>query len=376
MLARTFALTAAAAVILGGAAAHAQPAPPAQPTAQPAPGPGPDEATVPDDVKFPEVITPPPGFDRDRAWSMYDSAFRDAAAGDLPRAKDRLDSLASRWPAHPARSRADALMGRLGPRRGERGAASNVARGELVFWSTVGGVSLAANLCVAFDCNSDRAYAAAYTFTIGGSLAASLLASRGGIQQGEAQLYNSAQTWASWNALLVNDGFAETPEEAGVSIAMQLGGLAAGIGLWQVWRPTQGDVALTNTFLLWGTVMTLWGHLMADEEPELETVVIAGDISLLLGALVSREVKMSRGRTLLIDVGGILGTLTGALLAAGADDESGIGTGLMLGTAAGLGIAVAGTLSWDKPAPVQVAPAVIPGPARSTGYGFSAGFSF
>ncbi|HSK03323.1 MAG TPA: hypothetical protein VK932_18855 [Kofleriaceae bacterium] len=374
MLARTFALTAAAAVLLGGAAARAQPAQPAQPA--PAPGPAPDEATVPDDVQFPEVITPPPGFERDRAWSLYDSAFRDAAAGDLSLARERLERLASRWPAHPARSRADALLERTGPRRRDPDGASNVARGELVFWSTLGGVSLAAHLCVAFDCTSDRAYAAAYTFSVGGALAGSILASRRGIRQGEAQLYNSAQTWGAWNALLINDGFPETAEQAGVAIAMQLGGLAAGVGLWQAWRPTQGDVALTNTFLLWSTVMTLWGHIIAEEEPAIETVVIAGDVALLLGALVSREVKMSRGRTLLIDVGGILGTLTGALLGAGADDASILGITLMIGTGAGLGLAAVGTKSWDKAPSVKVAPAVIPGPARSAGYGFSAGFSF
>jgi hypothetical protein len=380
VLARTLALTAAAAVILGGAAVRAQPAPPAPAPAPappaPAPDPGPDEATVPDDVQLPEVITPPPGFDRDRAWSLYDSAFRDAAAGDLSLARERLERLASRWPAHPARAHADALLERTGPRRRDPDGASDVARGELVFWSTLGGVSLAAHLCVAFDCTTDRAYAAAYTFSVGGALAGSLLASRRGIRQGEAQLYNSAQTWGAWNALLVNDGFPGTADQAGVAIAMQLGGLAAGVGLWHAWRPTQGDVALTNTFLLWGTVLTLWGHLLADEVPSIRTVVVAGDAALLLGALVSREVKMSRGRTLLIDVGGILGTLTGALLGAGADDESGIGIALMIGTAAGLGIAAAGTKDWDKAPPVKVAPAVIPGPSRSAGYGVSAGFAF
>jgi hypothetical protein len=365
VLARTLALVVAAAV-LGGAAARAQPAP----------GPGPDEATVPDDVELPEVITTPPGFERDRAWSMYDSAFRDAAAGDPSLARERLERIAARWPAHPARSRADALLERNGPRRRDPGGASNVARGELVFWSTLGGVSLAAHLCVALDCSSDREHAAAYTFSVGGALAGSLLASRRGIRQGEAQLYNSAQTWAAWNALLVNDGFADTAEQAGVAIAMQLGGLAAGIGLWQVWRPTQGDVALTNTFLLWGTVMTLWGHVIADKEPDLQTVIIAGDVALLAGALVSREIKMSRGRTLLIDVGGILGTLAGALIGVGTEEESSLGIALLLGTGAGLGIAAAGTMSWDKAPPVKVAPAIIPGPSRSAGYGFSAGFSF
>jgi hypothetical protein len=251
-----------------------------------------------------------------------------------------------------------------------------VARGELVFWSTLGGLVIAANLCVAITCSSDREYAGVYTLAIGGALAGSLLATQRGIRQGEAQLYNSAQTWGAWNALLINNGFPETGEQAGVAIAMQLGGLAAGVGLWPAWQPTQGDVALTNTFLLWGTVLTVWGHLAADEEPSLRNVIIAGDVSLLAGALISRSVEMSRGRTLLIDVGGILGMLTGGLLAASTEEERMAGVMLLAGTSAGLGLGLAGTMDWDKPPPVKVAPAVIPGPNRSTGYGFSAGFAF
>jgi hypothetical protein len=370
-------LIVAVAMVLGAGGSHAQPAPAA---AAPAAAPGPDEATVPDDPKFPEVIQPPPGFNRDPAWSEYDGAFRDAAAGDREGAKARLAELAARWPAHPARLHAAGLIDRLEPRRGAASSArsaSNVARGELVFWSTLGGLAIAANLCVAIDCSSDREYAGVYTLTLGGALAGSLLATRRGIRQGEAQLYNSAQTWGAWNALYINDGFPETAEQAGVAIAMQLGGLAAGIGLWQAWQPTQGDVALTNTFLFWGTVLTLWGHAAAHAEPSLRTMVIAGDVSLLAGALISRSVEMSRGRTLLIDVGGILGTLTGGLFAATQnDDVRTIGVILLAGTSAGLGLAFAGTLEWDDPPPVKVAPAVIPGPNRSTGYGVSAGFAF
>ncbi len=132
---------------------------------------------MPDNPQFPDVIAPPPGFERDPAWVAYDRAFRDAAAGDIKHAKERLAELAEKWPGHPARTRALKLIERLKPRR--RGEATNeVARGEFVFWSTLGGVSLAANLCVAVDCSSQRDYAAAYTFGIGGALAASILATQ------------------------------------------------------------------------------------------------------------------------------------------------------------------------------------------------------
>ena len=383
MLARTF-VVAVTVVVLGGGGARAQPAPAPAP-APGAPGtpgtPGTPEATVPDDPRFPAVIQAPPGFDADPAWTEYDGAFRDAAAGAIDAAKLRLHRIAARWPGHPAQARADALLQQLRPRTGPE-SVSRVARSELAFWSTLGGAFLALNLCVVIDCQTDREYAGVYTLSMGGALAAALLATRRGVRQGEAQLYNSAQTWGSWNALLINDGFAQTPEEAGISIAMQLGGLAGGIGLWQTWRPREGDVALTNTFLLWGTVLTVWGHLIADEEPELRTVIAAGDIALLAGALVSSQVEVSRGRTLLIDVGGVLGTLAGGLIAISTESdsgsESGVGIALMLGTGAGLGLAVLATRSWDQPPPVQVqlAPTVLEGPSRSKGYGLAAGFSF
>src|SRR6185436_15427765 len=93
-------------------------------------------------------------------------------------------------------------------------APSRVARGELVFWSTVGGVFTAANICVISGCNSQRETAAVYTLAVGGSLALSLVASRNGVAQGEAQLYNSAQTWGSWNGLAINDGFARDSRQA------------------------------------------------------------------------------------------------------------------------------------------------------------------
>lgn len=329
---------------------------------------------MPEHPRFPDVIEPPPGFERDPAWSAYDSAFRDAAAGDVTQARKRLRALAARWPWHPARARAVDLTQQRAARR--RASTSDTARGELVFWSTLGGLSLAGNLCVAIDCASDRDHAAAYTLSVGGAVAASLWATRRGVAQGEAQLYNSAQTWAVWNALAINDGFAGDKTEASVAIGMQLGGIGAGFALWQTWHPTEGDVALTNTFLVWGTMMTLWGHLVADEVPALSTLVIAGDLSMLAGALVSQEVKVSRGRTLLIDVGGILGSLTGGLVALGTSSDSTAGIVLMLGTGAGLAVAAAGTAGWDKGPPVKVAPSVVEGPGRSRGYGLIAGLAF
>jgi hypothetical protein len=250
-----------------------------------------------------------------------------------------------------------------------------VARGELVFWSTVGGIFTGANVCVIASCDSERATAAVYTASVGGSLALALLATRNGVAQGEAQLYNSAQTWGSWNALGINNGFARDSGEAAIALGGQAAGLLAGIGLWRSWHPTQGDVALTNSFFLWSTVLTLWGHLAADSSPTLGRVVIAGDIGIALGALTSTQIKMSRGRTLLIDVGGVLGILGGGIIAVGTHDDQAAGISLLVGTAAGLGFAAAATYRWDAP-PLTVAPTRLTTASGASAWGVSAAFGF
>ncbi|MDX2087062.1 MAG: hypothetical protein SFX73_04385 [Kofleriaceae bacterium] len=314
----------------------------------------------------------------DPAWEAYDRAFTELGAGNEEAARGQLRALTATWPQHRAASLGALRLMDLDTaeqRRLEREATgpSKLARGELVFWSTAGGVLLARDLCVN-NCTSDREYAAAYTFSIGGSLALSVLASRNGIHRGEAQLYNSAQTWGSWNALAINDGFAEDEQEAAISIGAQLGGLAAGIGLWQAWRPTQGDVALANTGFVWTTVMTLFGHLAVDAEPTLRTAVVAGDIGILAGALLSTQVKMSRGRTLLIDLGGVLGIMGGGLIAIGSDSEEAAGSALLIGTGAGLGIAAYATRHWDLEPPPGNARVVPTRAADGNGWGLAVAF--
>lgn len=344
---------------------------------QPAPAnpPAPAPSTTAPTAAAPPGSTAPQPADPDPAWNVYDDAFSRAAAGDRGGASARLTELANQWPLHPAAARATQLVRGSEPRSLDPDAPDKVARGELVLWSTVGGVFTAANVCVIEGCNSQRTTAAVYTLSVGGSLALALAASRHGVAQGEAQLYNSAQTWGSWNGLAINNGFAHDGGEAAIALGAQGAGLLAGIGLWRTWHPTQGDVALTNSFLLWSTVLTLWGHVIADTEPKLSTVVIAGDLGIVLGALTSTRVKMSRGRTLLIDVGGVLGILGGGLVAVGTRDTSAAGFSLFIGTAAGLGIAAAATKNWDGP-PVTITPTRITGASGARAWGVSAAVGF
>ena len=154
--------------------------------------------------------------------------------------------------------------------------------------------------------------------------------------------------------------------------------LVTGIGLWQTWHPSQGDVALVNSFLLWSTLLALWADLAADHSPTLGELVAIGDAGLVLGGLTATRVHMSRGRSLLIDVGGVIGVIGGGLVAVGSHGDQAAGISLLAGTAAGLGIAAAATWDWDAP-PVAIAPARIPVPGAAPGvsvWGVSATLGF
>jgi hypothetical protein len=80
-------------------------------------------------------------------------------------------------------------------------------------------------------------------------------------------------------------------------------------------------------------------------------VVVAADLGIALGAVVAaRHPEVSRGRTLVIDAGGLVGGLVGGGTAVLIDEEigdRGMATALSLGAAAGLGLAAYLSRHWD-----------------------------
>jgi hypothetical protein len=88
-----------------------------------------------------------------------------------------------------------------------------------------------------------------------------------------------------------------------------------------------------------------------DERSFFAAMLIATDLGLVGGALLASELPVSPGRALLIDGGGLLGTLTGlgvSVLVQGDDVRQGptLGAGLV-GTLSGLGLAYYLTRDWD-----------------------------
>ena len=115
------------------------------------------------------------------------------------------------------------------------------------------------------------------------------------------------------------------------------------------------------------------------------TLLAASDLGLIGGSILSRYYPMSRGRTLIIDAGGIIGILLGAganvIIATSADDLSQfVGFGIMAAsTAGGLALATYLTRDWDVPdVPIHasIVPVSDPKTGRIAGASGVLGFAF
>lgn len=297
---------------------------------------------------------------------LYHRAFLRLADGDVAAARALLRRLAAADRSEPLRAAAierlaeldelEVVAGPTPPAETGREAPTGQARAELALGMTVSGVVAGFTACEAAECDSARGTAASLMIGGGGALGVSLLATTHGITPGHAQLLNSSVTWGGMNAFLFSDSLQDA-ELAWATLGGEAAGLGLGIGLRRAWDPRSGDVALTNTGGIWTTVLVLLGHAVTDREPEVETVVLSADGGLLLGAGLSRVVDVSRGRTLLIDIGGVLGFLLGGTVAIGSEsDTRAAGVELFVGTAGGLALATALTRDWDAPeVPVRLA---------------------
>lgn len=306
------------------------------------------------------------------AWAAYDAAFISLARGQRTVAAAQLRGVVAQFPGHPAALAAQGQLAWLDrPAAPAREGRTMQARAELMLGMTITGALTTASICELVDCDDDRTLAA----VLGGSTAAALgvttLLTRDGVTQGQAQLYNSATTWTSFNAMGINEGFANSEGEAWISLGATGAGLGLGYGLWRTWQPDEGAVALSNTGGLWTALIVLMLHGAADVEPTWPVITVVADLGIIAGAVLSERYPMSRGRTLLIDTGGVLGALFGGLIIAGSDGgEAGFGA-LAVTTTIGLVAATYLTRDWDADEP-DTAPRVHLTPARiADGWGVS-----
>jgi hypothetical protein len=292
--------------------------------------------------------------------TLYRNAFTALVDGQRDRAARLLGELVTRFRADPLAARAQVVLDRLAVAPPPSGR----ARGEFILFQTLHGIGVGAELCVLLDCDGGRAWAAALVVGGGAGFGLSLLTTRHGIDAGHALLLDTAVIWGFANAggLALTVGGWDGRELAGAFLVGQGLGLAAGELAWHLARPTPGEVATASSFGFWTGVVALYVNFLFDtDEPTWPAIWIASDVGLLGGAVLGRAFQISRGRSLLIDLGGIIGSLAGGGIGALTGDED-AGVAIALGgTVLGLGIAAYATRHWDvKPLPIT--PTVTPTP--------------
>lgn len=336
---------------------------------EPVPEPEPEQPRAdqpPDDyVVAPPVAEAPP---------EYDQAFEALARGDREGAKRLLTIVAQRGAGDPWGARAIELLDRLGgaPTAVPRGLEDDFrherptqgARAELALFQTITGIYAGSLFCAMIECTSgDSAVPVVLMALAGGGagLGISLQATKGGLHAGHATLINSGSVWGIWNSiamLAILD--ADDPQAiAGGLLLGYAGGTGLGLALWPRLHPTAGQVSLANTVGTWSLALTAFAQGAFFDELDLTadqlfgTMLVVGDLGVVGGAVLASRYATSRGRMLLIDAGGILGTLAGsgtAVLIRGNDTSREVFFRAMLpGAIVGLGAAAWLTRDWDVP---------------------------
>jgi hypothetical protein len=246
------------------------------------------------------------------------------------------------------------------------------SRAELTIFQAFHGMTLATQICLMAECETtresyDSSAASLRPFGsvllgLGVGVGVPLLATRNGILPGHAVSLNSGVLWGLWYGTAVGtmagtlNSFSSRSARIAPLLAGQLGGLALGAGLYQVFEPTQGDVALVNSFGLWTGLFTAGSFGLARGPVNGKAVagtMMATTTAAAVGAgFLARRAPMSRRRVWTINGSGILGGLLASgitLLSRAPFDKPRLLSGMaMLGSAAGLGIGAWLTDDWSK----------------------------
>jgi len=237
------------------------------------------------------------------------------------------------------------------PRLDQRG------RGELALYATGYGVWTGIAAGILFQADDPRAFAALALAGGGGALALSTLGTRGReVSAGRAQAIEAAASWGSLNGGLVA-GIARAGERGvvGTTLGVGLAGLGAAALLTERHAPSSGDVALATSGSTWGLAAGALALTFVDSPGDrtvMATLLAGSDLGLAAMILAGRKVEISRGRSLLVDAGGVVGSLVGLAvpLFAKSENPKAYGVGGLLGMGAGLAAGWHLTRDWDDDA--------------------------
>lgn len=397
--------------LMGSIVAQAQPTTP-QPASDAPDGPSDDAPDNASDEPADDASSQPTGSAADPrddpAWTLYHDAHAAAADGRLRDAHALLSRLVREHRAHPAARRAtallvvlastaplgpgstaappgdepeDAALGPLSPEEPSKG-----ARAELALFQLFHGMAIGGELCTVMDCadSGDGGLAAALVLLGGaGGLTLSLGYGRDRVTPGIRGLLNSGTSWGVYNGALLLAAIEPDGDNAaaGIMLLSQAAGFTAGAILASR-RPTEGQVALANTFGIWSGALTFLAlnSLEVDlDDAEASVTLIAGaDLGLVIGGTIARHYRGSRGYTLLIDAGGIVGGLGGLAVASiieEAPSDRLASTSALVGASLGLGVAAYLARRWEGDAWGSARLTLMP-TRTPTGAAFGAGLAF
>ncbi|HEX7838172.1 MAG TPA: hypothetical protein VF469_11945, partial [Kofleriaceae bacterium] len=292
--------------------------------------------------------------------------------GEAARARDLASALLRDYPDHPATRLVRGAHLGLAPgavdehrdaqRPEDRDAPSSGARAELALFQSLHGIALGIEACIALKCDSAEAY---FGIALAGGAAGGLIsANLPDLTPGQRALLNSGTSWGAVNGALLM--IATNPSDAQTAsltlMAGQGAGLLAGAALFPL-HPTAGQVALANSGGEWvGVVSALVvdaAGLHATNQERAVAALVAVDAGIAGGGyLASRWSHVSRAQTLVIDAGGIVGTVGGAglgIVISGNGSDRSTTALAAAGAVLGLGAAAYLTRDWsdDGASPVH-----------------------
>ena len=227
---------------------------------------------------------------------------------------------------------------------------STQSRAEFVLFQTLHGIALANEFCVVVECSDPRQNILASLLGGGLGVWGSLQFSRGGITAGHVLAIDSGTLWGAWHGIMLNNiaDVSSTQGQVGMVMGGQLLGTVGGHLLWDRTRAGAGDVSLVNSAGIWTTITAALIGVTAGWSPSDRarriTYLAASDVGLVGGAFLSKYLPMGRGRSLVIDAGGILGGLVG--MGVYAISTSDVNEQVLAGVALGGVLAGLGTAGW------------------------------
>jgi len=206
---------------------------------------------------------------------------------------------------------------------------------------------VATPLAMAGDEASGEAIAAGSIIGPGLSLViANGLTSGKSITKADAQMISTGGWLGTWQGLGWAS-YADAEGETGLlaGLAGGLAGIGSAIAVAGALQPSGGYASLMNSSVWWGAWLGLIGAVMADAEDALPASLIGSDVLLLGTALGARNTGMTTKRVRLMNLGGVLGAVTGSGLVVLAHVEDDRAAGSIIGIASliGAGIAIHAT---------------------------------